>query len=146
MAFTLYQADQMPRMRLGETNVERVGGNSGSGDEVFKVWIDISNPKVIPTITTRAAENTVVRPDLLTLEGDVEVISASWIDNKEVSKYRPGVTNIIDQNDLKRIIIRNGQPGQTTRTMQYLVRGTGAITITYDSVKGGTVSRTLNIQ
>ena len=146
MAFTLYQADQMPKMRLGETNVEPVGGSSGSGDKVFKVWIDVSNPKVIPTITTRAAENNVVRPDLLTLEGDVEVISASWIDNKEVSKYRPGVTNIIDQNDLKRIMIRNGQPGQTTRTMQYLVRGTGEITITYDSVKGGTVSRTLNIQ
>jgi hypothetical protein len=146
MAFTLYQADQMPKMRLGETNVEPVGGSSGSGEKVFKVWIDIANPKVIPTITTRAAENNVVRPDLLTLEGDVEVISASWIDNKEVSKYRPGVTNIIDQNDLKRIMIRNGQPGQTTRTMQYLVRGTGEITITYDSVKGGTVSRTLNIQ
>ena len=141
MAFTLYQADEMPMIKMGETNVERIDG------DVYRVFVDITNPKVAPTITARAAQNKVVRPDLLTLEGtNVEVISASWIDNKEVYKYRPTVTNIIDQHNLKRILIRNGHYGKTTKTIQYLVKGNGEITITYDSIKGGKASTKVNLQ
>jgi hypothetical protein len=36
---------------------------------------------------------------------------------------------MIDQRDLKRIIIRNGLPGKTTRTIEYLVNGSGAVAI-----------------
>lgn len=141
MAFTLYQADEMPMIKMGETRVEKVDGN------VYKVLVDITNPKVAPTITVRAARNKVVEPDLLMLEGkNVEVISASWIDNKEVYKYRPSVTNLIDQHDLKRIIIRSGHYGKTTKTIQYLVKGRGEIKITYNSVKGGDASTKVNLR
>lgn len=141
MAFTLYQADEMPMIKMGETRVEKVDGN------VYKVLVDITNPKVAPTITVRAARNKVVEPDLLMLEGkNVEVISASWIDNKEVYKYRPSVTNLIDQHDLKRIIIRSGHYGKTTKTIQYLVKGRGEIKITYNSVKGGEASTKVNLR
>ena len=141
MAFTLYQADEMPMIKMGETEVERVEGN------VYKVLVDITNPKVAPTITVRAARNKVVRPDLLMLEGkNVEVISASWIDNKEIYKYRPSVTTLIDQQDLKRIIIRSGHYGKTTKTIQYLVKGSGEVKITYDSIKGGKASTKVNLR
>jgi hypothetical protein len=40
--------------------------------------------------------------------------------------------------DLKRILVRNGQPGKTTRTAVVLVKGSGAVT--YDSMKGGRAS------
>ena len=116
MAFTLYQADEMPRMSIGETKVEKIA------DGVFKVWVDLVNDKVAPTILAKAAQNNVVPPDLLTVDGKgVEVLSASWVP----SKWRPGVAPMIDQKDLKRIMVRNGQPGHTTRTVQYLVKGTG---------------------
>ncbi|MBT4409009.1 MAG: hypothetical protein HOC82_04130, partial [Bacteroidetes bacterium] len=45
-----------------------------------------------------------------------------------------------------RIMIRNGHPGKTSRTLQYLVKGKGDIDITYDSVKGGTVSAKLKLK
>ena len=48
-----------------------------------------------------------------------------------------GATDLIDQADLTRIMLRTGQPGRTTRTIEYLVRGTGEMTVTYDSLKGG---------
>ena len=48
--------------------------------------------------------------------------------------------SMIDQKDLKRIIIRNGLPGKTTRTIEYLVKGSGPITIQYAALKGGTVT------
>jgi len=141
MAFTLYQTDEMPMIEMGETEVEKIGG------DVYKVWVDITNPKVAPTISVRAAQKNVVRPDLLTLDGrGIEVISASWIDNKEVYKYRPTVTSLIDQENLKRIIVRSGHPGKTTRTIQYLLKGSGEIKVTYNSVKGGEASAKIKLE
>ncbi len=139
MAFTLYQADEMPKMEIGETMVKKIG------DNVYRVWIDFTNKKVAPTITARAAQNNVVRPDLITLEGKQEIISASWISNKESFDYLNPITDLIDQKQLNRLIIRNGHPGKSTRTLQYLVKGTGNVTITYDSVKGGKVTKTIPV-
>jgi hypothetical protein len=137
MAFTLYQADEMPQVRFGDAKVEKLG------DDVFKVWIDIANPKVAPTILAKAAANNVVRPDLLTVEGKgIDVLSASWVPNK----WRPGVAQMIDQQDLSRIMLRNGLSGRASRTIQYFVKGAGAITVKYDSLKGGTVTKTVSLQ
>jgi hypothetical protein len=137
MAFTLYQADEMPRMAIGETKVERIA------DGIYRVWVDLVNEKLTPTILAKAAQNNVVPPDLLTLDGKgVEVLSASWVPNK----WRPSVAPMIDQQDLARIMIRNGHPGHTTRTVQYLVRGTGSITVKYASAKGGTAQKTIALQ
>jgi len=137
MAFTLYQADQLPQVRFGESKVEKMA------DGVYRIWIDITNPKVVPTILAKAASNNVVRPDLLTLDGKgVEVLSASWVP----SKWRPAVAQAIDQHDLKRIMLRNGLSGRAARTVQYFVKGTGSVTVKYDSIKGGTVQKTIVLQ
>jgi hypothetical protein len=135
MAFTLYHADVMPLMKMGETKVESLGGG------MYKVWVDITNERVIPSITARGMSNRVVRPDLLTVDG-VEVVAAGWVANK----HRPGKTQLIDQEDLNRILIRSGHPGRVTKTIEYLVRGTGTMEVTYSSVKGGTVSTSLRIR
>lgn len=128
MAFTLYQADEMPLMKTGETSVEPLGGG------VFRVRVELANPKVVPTIMAKAAANNVVRPDLLTASGrGVEVLSAGWVRDR----FRPGATLLIDQPDPSRIIVRNGHPGRTTRVIEYIVKGSGTLTVTYDSVKGG---------
>ena len=141
MAFTLYQADELPMVKIGVAEAEKVSG------DVYRVFVDISNPKVAPTIMEKAAQNNIVRPDLLTLEGkNVEIISASWIDNKESYKIRPTITSFIDQKNLKRILLRNGMPGKTTRTIMYLVRGSGDFAVKYDSAKGGTSSATVKLK
>ena len=140
-AFTLYQADELPKMVMGEAAVEKVNG------DVYRIFVEVSNPKVTPTILGKAAQNNVVRPDILTLEGkNLEVISASWIDNVTSYKNRPTITTMIDQKNLKRILLRNGTPGKTSRTMMYLVKGSGEAAVRYDSVKGGTVSKTVKLQ
>jgi hypothetical protein len=137
MAFTLYQADEMPLMSMGETKVEKLG------DGIYKVWVDITNSRIVPTIMARAAANNVVRPDLLTVDSrNVEVLSAGWVPNK----WRPGVTQQIDQQDLKRIVVRSGHPGRTTRTMQYIVKGSGDLTVKYSALKGGTVEKRITLK
>jgi hypothetical protein len=136
MAFTLLHADQMPLMKSGETTVERLGGNT------YRVRVDLRNDRLIPTITERGRRNKVVRPDLLTVDGTVEVIAAGWVPDK----HRPGPTEMIDQKELKRILVRSGHPGRTIRTIEYLVRGTGSMTVRYSALKGGTVSATVTLR
>jgi hypothetical protein len=61
-------------------------------------------------------------------------------------KFQPGKSQLIDQEDLNRILIRSGHPGKTTKTIEYLVRGSGNMEVTYSSVKGGTVSTTVRVR
>ncbi len=136
MAFTLYHADQMPLMRMGEAEVERVR------DDVWRVRVPIVNERLIPSITVRARENGVVRPDLITIDGSVDVLTAGWVQNIHV----PGPIDEIDQPELKRIMVRSGHPGRTTRTLEYIVRGSGSFTVHYDSVKGGKASTTVQLR
>ncbi len=136
MAFTLFQADQLPQIKLGETTVESLG------DQVFKVRVEINNDKLAPTILAAAAQNNVVRPDLLTVTSPAEVLSAGWVRDR----FRPDATMLIDQQDLKRILIRNGHPGRTTRLIEYIVRGSGDFTVRYSSLKGGSDSTTISLQ
>jgi hypothetical protein len=141
MAFSLYQADEMPLVGLGETEVERIGG------DVYRVFVDVTNSRVAPTVMARAAQNGTVRPDLLLVEGKgVEVVAASFVDNKTVYKANPSVTPLVDQKDLKRIVVRNGLPGKTTRTAILIVKGAGPVKVTYDSAKGGQASRTIALK
>ncbi len=129
MAFTLWHADQMPLMSMGDATVERVSG------DVWRVRIPIANERLIPTITVRARQNHVVRPDLITVDGDIDVITAGWVQNP----HAPGPLDRIDQAELDRIMVRSGHPGRTTRILEYLVSGSGSFTVEYDSVKGGRV-------
>jgi hypothetical protein len=122
-------------MTMGDATVERVNG------DVYRVRIDIKNERLIPTVTARARANHVVRPDLLTVDGNVEIIAAGW----DSDKFRPGPTQMIDQTELDRILIRSGHPGRTARTIEYLVRGSGSFTVQYSSVKGGTASTTVSL-
>jgi len=135
MAFTLYHADQMPLMSVGETSVESLG------DDLFRVRVDLTNSRIIPTILEKAQQTNIVRPDLLTVTG-AEVIAAGWV----TDKHRPGPTEIIDQNEMNRLIIRSGHPGRTTKTIEYLVRGSGSMTVEYSALKGGTVSTTVELR
>jgi hypothetical protein len=136
MAFTLYHADVMPLMSMGEPTVERVEG------DVFRVRVPIRNERLIPTITVKARQNKVVRPDILSVEGDVDIITAGWV----ADEHRPGPLDRIDQAELDRILVRSGHPGRTTRIVEYLVRGSGSMTIEYAALKGGTVRSTVQLR
>ena len=43
-------------------------------------------------------------------------------------------------------MLRNGLAGRATRTIQYLVKGSGTMTVKYSSQKGGTASKTVTLQ
>jgi hypothetical protein len=72
----------------------------------------------------------------------VEIVAAGWVPNK----FRPGPTQMIDQEELDRILVRSGHAGRTTKTVEYLVRGSGSMTVQYSALKGGTVSTTVQLR
>ena len=83
-----------------------------------------------------------MRPVILTLDGrSASVISAGVV----LKKFQPGPLSMIDQKDFWRIIIRNGLPGETTRTIEYLVKGSGPVAIQYSALKGGTARTTADL-
>jgi hypothetical protein len=105
--------------------------------------VPIVNDRLIPSILAKAQRNNVVRPDLLLLSGaGSTIVAAGWVRDR----FRGGATDLIDQQDLARILVRNGQPGRTTRVIEYLVRGGRSVTLTYDSAKGGRPTVTIPLR
>ncbi len=125
MAFTLYHADQMPRLRIGEINIEKMA------DGLSKIWVTIENQRLIPTRTTQDVSNHISPPDIVTLTGPgVKVLSSGRVTDRffkrvEAVKRRP------ERVELDAI------PGMQEVRVQFIVTGTGAFKITVDSAKGG---------
>ena len=137
MAFSLYQAGEMPLVTLGAPSVDSLG------DGLWKVRVPIENTHVTPTILALAERHKAVRPDLLLLSGaGATVVAAGWVRDR----FQPGITDLVDQQDLSRILVRNGLPGRTTRVIEYLVRGGTSVTVTYDTAKGGKPSITIPLK
>ena len=114
------------------------------GDDLWRVRVPIVNDRLIPTILAKAQRNNVVRPDLLTLDRRRRRRSSPPAGCAIGSAAAP--RDLIDQQDLSRILVRNGQPGRTTRVIEYLVRGGRSLTLTYDSAKGGRPTVTIPLR
>ena len=128
MAFTLYHADQMPRLRLSEVKMEKVA------DSLYRVWVTIENRRLIPTRTAQDVQNHISPPDLVSLEGrSVKVLSAGrvtdhYFQRTEAVKRRPQRVEL------------DSIPGLNAVRVQFVVSGRGRFKITVDSAKGGVLS------
>ena len=130
-------------MRLPKPSSASVPTIAWQGTPAWRVRVPIVNDRLIPTILAKAQRNNVVRPDLLRVEGaGSTIVAAGWVRDR----FRSGATDLIAQQDLSRILVRNGQPGRTTRVIEYLVRGGRSLTLTYDSAKGGKPSITIPLR
>ena len=123
MAFTLYQASQLPRVHVDSVAVRPLGGG------LSEVTAIIANTRIVPTHTQQDVENRISRPDQITLAGRT-VLAGFTVTNplQDIAveqKRRP-----------ERIDVPN-IGGMGTVTVRWIVRGDGALTITADSPKGG---------
>jgi hypothetical protein len=127
MAYTLYHADQMPRLRIAEISTESLGGG------LHKVWVTIENQRFIPTRTAQDVNNHISPPDIVTLSSDgVKVLSSGRVTDRffkrvEAVKRRPERVEL------------NAVEGLRAERVQFIVSGTGPFKITVDSAKGGVV-------
>jgi hypothetical protein len=130
MAFTLYHADQMPKVQIDELEVKPLAGG------LVQVSATISNPKLTPTHAVFDVRNKVTEPDRASLSGpQVKVISGLVADNRlydkpTEQKRHPAELRIETIKGMGAVYVR------------WLVEGAGPYTLHVRSAKGGMASKT----
>ncbi len=131
-SFVLYHAWQMPRLSFGEPTVENLGGN------LWRLHVPVLNDRAIPSMAAVATRLKIHRPDIASIEGATVISSGivqnAYLDKVDVQKDRP-----------ERLLV-SGVPGLSTETLFFLVEGKGEVTVTYDSLKAGTIRRTISLR
>ena len=129
MAYTLYHAEQMPRVRITDVKTESIAGG------LHKVWVTIENQRLIPTRLAQDVSNHISPPDIVTLSGQgVKVLSSGEVTDRffkrvEAVKRRP------ERVELDSI------PGMQAKRVQFVISGSGSFKVTVDSAKGGIVAQ-----
>ena len=98
--------------------------------------------RVGPFTHCRSARTNLLRrlPRVHTRGGNARVIPGGVV----LDKFQPGPLSTIDQKGLKRIRLRNGLPGRAIRTIEYLVKRPGPVSIQDSALKGGTGRTTVD--
>jgi hypothetical protein len=128
MAFTIYHCYHTPRLQV-DTIIEK-----DLGDGLKEVTAVISNQRLMPTHSSQDIKFKIERPDYITLNGP-KVVAAMVVDNPDLN------LSTEQKNNPQTIQVAN-IPGLSAITVRWIVQGSGKYTVTVDSRKGGTVSRT----
>jgi hypothetical protein len=139
MAFALFHASQMPRVRAGAATAKRLG------PELFEVDAVFENAGMIPTRTQRAVDKRIGAPDRASVapagfEAEIAVVSGGVVDP---------ATNAVASPDVRRpadLRVAQGIDGDGSIRLRWLVRGHGAATITYRAEKGGSAQATVQLR
>jgi hypothetical protein len=131
-AFALLNAYHLPRLSIGEPVVRK------AADGLWKVEVPVLNDRAIPSMMARAVQSRLHRQDIATVTG-AKVISSGlvndpYLDKVQVQEHRPDRLQV------------PGVDGFSTRILFFLVQGDGDITVTYDSVKGGKVTKKIALR
>ncbi|HUO83579.1 MAG TPA: hypothetical protein VM534_00560, partial [Thermoanaerobaculia bacterium] len=130
--FVLFHAHHLPKLSFGEARVRNVGGN------LHRVIVPVINERAIPSVLTVARQNKLHRMDLATVDGARVVASGlvndEWLDKIDLQDHRPERLSV------------PGVEGLSTRKLFFLVEGKGPITVTYDSLKGGRISKRIELK
>jgi hypothetical protein len=128
MAFTIYHCYHTPKLQV-DTIMEK-----DLGDGLKEITAVISNQRLMPTHSSQDLKFKIERPDYITLSGP-RVIAAMVVDNPDLD------LSTEQKNNPQTVQVAN-IPGFSDITVRWIVQGSGKYTVTVDSKKGGTVSRT----
>jgi Zinc carboxypeptidase len=126
-AFVLFHAYHLPRLSIGDVEVRKVG------DRLWRLEVPVLNDRAIPSMTAVAVQNKLHRQDVATVTG-AKVLSSGVVDNPYLDKVQ------LQEHRPERLMVP-GVDGLSTRILFFLVQGSGEATVTYDSLKGGKISK-----
>ncbi|MFC1627755.1 M14 family metallopeptidase [Gemmatimonadota bacterium] len=133
--FAIFHADQMPMVELGDIDIEQREGNT------WRITATAINPRAIPTRADAARQNRIGLPDFFGIEGDDLTVHMGGLPSGMFGEQLTPV-----ERRPERISIESGISGRDRVTVSWIVSGSGSVTITYESTKGGTVSRTVALR
>jgi hypothetical protein len=134
-AFCLYHADQLARLDIEKAEVAKIK------NDLFQVDVTVANTRVTPSVAAIAVQKKLHRGDRLWLSGSkAELIAAGQI----VDRFRNLTQKIkISKNGLW---VENGVPGFGRLELRLVVKGGGQAELVYDSLKGGSKTKSVVLQ
>lgn len=124
--FVIWTATQLPRISVEITEVKDLGQG------LYRVRARATNTGALPTLSSRARGKKLVRQDLFTLEGsNLAVISGGVLTDEYFDQVQP-----VEKRPWR---VPTFVPAFGTRQVQWLVRGKGEMTVSYDGVRCGRV-------
>ncbi len=114
-AFTMFHADQTPKLRAVEPIVTDLG------DGLWQVDLEIANDRLIPPRTAHAAAKGIGRPDLLRFEpaGGTELILGGAVKDRFATEFTPVA------HRPERLLVEGGIPGRGMRTFRFVLASDG---------------------
>jgi len=123
----MYAASQTPDVSMEVFETKKIE------DDLYRVRLRLVNKNAIPTMTFHSVKNKLYPQDMLTVNGNrAQVISGG----KLTDKYN----NRVDYKEHKPGIQFLRIPGNQAVEYQFLVEGSGSITVEYNSRKAGTLT------
>jgi hypothetical protein len=138
-AFTMYHADEMPKVEWGLLQVRK--GRAG----LWEVTVEVKNPKIIPTILGWARQHRIGLPDELycETEGENRVVASGAINSLQPWS-KP--TLLEDDPHPERIRNERGIGSEDKVLYQFLIEGNDPVTLRYVSTKGGTIEQVVTLE
>ncbi len=137
-AFTMFHADQMPKVAWGVVEVKSLA----EGLSLWQLTVEVANEKIIPTILAMARQKEIGARDSITcVPGEGAEVVASGTVSSLVRRVK---LEAVERNP-ERIFNDRGIPGRGHRLFRFIISGQGACELTYFSQKGGTITQTVEL-
>jgi len=129
----IFTAKHTPEVKMKVFGLKKVG------DNLYRVRIRLSNASAMPSMSAAASRNKVYPKDMLTLSGTgIKVVTGGAI----TDLYRDKVSYKEFKPQLQMVRV----PGFGKVEHQFLVSGSGKLTIKYQSRKAGTIVKTVELK
>jgi hypothetical protein len=131
--YVLLHGYHLPKLKVGEVAVERVR------EGLYRLRIPVTNERMIPTISAVVAQNKLHRQDLATLDRG-RVLASGVVQDLYMNRVR------LQEHRPERLMVPGGIAGGSSEILMFLVEATaGPLTFTYDSVKAGRATATVQL-
>jgi len=125
MAFTLYHADQMPKVEIQKVTAQRLS------DRLRQIDAVVANRRLTPTHCAADRRHHLTPPDIVGIESDaLRVAAGLWSEDPFFREAH------VQEHEPQRLRVPN-IPGMKAVYVRWLVEGEGEATIFVESPKGG---------
>lgn len=133
--FCVLHAEAMPIVQIGEPEISDLGGGIRAIDVI------IENKSKIPTRTALAKREKMGLPDVISLSGEQLEVIAGGIRSDDLRPERIQ----LQEHQPERLVRSTGLGGMQRLRVRWIVRGSGAVQISYGAQKAHDVSRSFEL-
>lgn len=131
-ALVILTAEHAPEIQLELIDVTPVG------DNLKRIRVRAYNPHALPTLSAKAVKKNIYRKDMFSIKGGgIEVVSSGIVTNLNFDRVSP--------KKHQPEIIYSTVPSFGTRELQWIVKGSGTATITFEAIKAKDQTLTIKL-